>query len=223
MSERFFSLYRGLSVTLLFSVPALTVYLTVYATIKSKLNYLGLFWLGQEYVVNHAISGLLAEAAAGVFFTPMEVIKSQLQICNHFTTLSLIQHMAQQDGLKGFYRGYWITLGVFVPHSVAYFVVYEYLKSFYTEPTLIVYVICAATASAIGIMVSTPLDIVKTRWQVSSQEQCYREGPLKIAIHMWQHEGKYLAFTQGLAARIAWGIPLTTINMVVFEFLLILL
>ncbi|KAG1441073.1 hypothetical protein G6F56_011643 [Rhizopus delemar] len=204
----------------LITYPSLTTYLTTYTTTKIFLDSLALPLLSQNDLLNHAIAGLLAEAAAGLFFTPMEVVKSQLQIEHHHTTLSLSQHIAKHEGLAGFYRGYWITLAVFVPHSIAYFVIYEYLKSFWLDPTFPVYTLCAAIASTVGILVSTPLDIIKTRWQVSSQEESYRGGPIKIALHMWKHEGRYLAFTRGLMARIAWGIPLTTINMAVFEWLL---
>lgn len=211
--QSFLSLYRGLGITLLFSVPALTLYLTTYEWVKS--------WLDLVPLLTHAVAGCCAELAAGLFFTPMEVIKSQLQI-DHLqtsTTWSLAKSIARQEGLAGFYRGYWITIAVFLPHTVIYFVIYEQLKAMWTveEQTFFVFLGCSAVASALGIMASTPLDIVKTRWQVSARETAYQGGPLKIAQQMWIHEGKWKAFTKGMLVRIAWGIPVTTINMAVFE------
>ncbi|ORE11037.1 mitochondrial carrier [Rhizopus microsporus var. microsporus] len=217
------SLYHGLSVTLLFSVPALTLYLTTYSSSKEFLDSYRAPILAQDALLNHAISGLFAEAAAGLFFTPMEVIKSQLQIqVVHQSTLSLVKGIAKEEGIFGFYRGYWITLAVFVPHSVTYFVVYEQLKAFWSEEsqTFFVFLLCAAIASAAGILISTPLDIVKTRWQVSNQAEAYKGGPVSIAIRMWKYEGGAVAFTSGMWARVMWGIPLTTINMAIFEWLL---
>ncbi|OBZ81516.1 putative mitochondrial carrier C4G8.08, partial [Choanephora cucurbitarum] len=209
------SLYRGIGITLLFSVPALTVYLVCYEWSKLYLDAIG---LPKDVLLNHAISGSLAELAAGIFFTPMEVIKSQLQI-NHQSTWQLVQ-MMRLEGLASFYRGYWMSIAVFLPHTVTYFVVYEYLKHQWSDQTILVYLFCSAIASALGIIVSTPLDIVKTRWQVSRQEQAYRGGPFHIAYRMWCYEGGIRAFTNGMLVRIAWGIPLTTLNMTVFEALL---
>lgn len=207
------SLYRGIGITLLFSVPALTLYLTTYEWVKT--------WLFLTPLITHAIAGCFAELTAGLFFTPMEVIKSQLQIDRLVTntTWSLASYIARNEGLIGFYRGYWITIAVFLPHTVTYFVIYEQLKMLWDadDQTFLVYLVCSAIASALGIIVSTPLDIVKTRWQVSTQDVAFQGGPLQIAKKMWIEEGKWKAFTQGMLVRIAWGIPVTTINMAVFE------
>lgn len=212
-SDSFLSLYRGIGITLLFSVPALTLYLTTYEWAKS--------WLDLTPVLTHGVAGCCAELAAGLFFTPMEVIKSQLQIdyIQRSTTLSIAKSIYEQDGIAGFYRGFFVTLGVFLPHTVTYFIVYEQLKVMWPveEQTFFVFFICSAIASALGIMISTPLDIIKTRWQVSSREVAYQGGPVQIAKEMWLHEGKWRAFTKGMLVRIAWGIPVTTINMAVFE------
>lgn len=221
------SLYKGIGITLLFSVPALTVYLSCYELVKDYLDTsFSVNWLQRNALLNHAISGCFAEISAGLFFTPMEVIKSQLQILTNAqrntTTISLAKGIAQEEGLLGFYRGYWMTIAVFLPHTVTYFVVYEQLKVLWTveEQTFLVYLFCSAFASTLGVIVSTPLDIIKTRWQVSAQEHAYQGGPMKIAQLMWQNEGGLKAFTKGMLIRIAWGIPVTTINMTVFETLL---
>lgn len=218
-------LYRGIGITLLFSVPALSLYLSCYEYVKSSLDTWKIAWLAHDALLNHAISGCFAELSAGLFFTPMEVIKSQLQIMNtqqYITTISLAQRIARNEGLAGFYRGYWITIAVFLPHTVTYFIIYERLKSYWLpeDQTFMVYLFCSAVASAFGIIVSTPLDIIKTRWQVSAEESTYKVGPLKIAQNMWQHEGGFKAFTQSMLIRIAWGMPVTTINMTVFEMLI---
>jgi hypothetical protein len=78
----------------------------------------------------------------------------------------------------------------------------------------------SSIAGVISILVSTPLDIVKTRWQISADEhgKAYRKGPLVIGKELILKEGKG-ALTRGLWARIAWGIPTTAISMTVFELL----
>lgn len=221
------SLYRGLSITLLFSVPALSVYLTCYETTKASLGRPDAVW-------NHLISGCVAEVAAGTLFTPMEVMKNQLQTGSHaMEGFNLAKRIWRTEGLPGFFRGYWMGLAVFVPHTMAYFAMYEeckrqfrLLSSSTTEEEETVgglpwsaYMACSSVASTVGIVVSTPLDIVKTRWQISASEQgvAFRKGPVAITRQMWKQEGQWRAFTRGLGARIAWGIPTTAISMTVFE------
>lgn len=217
------SLYRGLPVTLFFSVPALSVYLSCYEATKQTLD--SHYHIHRDSIYSHLISGCFAEVAAGTLFTPMEVMKNRLQTQRvEAGNKALISTIFKEQGLRGFYRGYWMGLVVFVPHSMAYFVTYEKLKQ-----TLMVkdvehksglYMVCSSLAGIVSIMLSTPLDIIKTRWQISAAEygKQYRLGPIAIAKHMLFHEGKG-ALTRGLWARIAWGIPTTTISMTIFELL----
>ncbi|GAA5805377.1 mitochondrial carrier domain-containing protein [Helicostylum pulchrum] len=215
------SLYRGLPVTLLFSVPALSVYLTCYESTKQVLDRH--YHIDRHSVYSHLISGCFAEVAAGTLFTPMEVLKNRLQTQRgESNNRVLISHIFKQEGIRGFYRGYVMGLVVFVPHSMAYFVTYEKLKQYFLHDKsnkFHMYMLCSSLAGVTSIMVSTPLDIIKTRWQISAAEygKQYRLGPMSIATQMMR-EGKG-AFTRGLWARIAWGIPTTTISMTVFELL----
>ncbi|KAI9343756.1 mitochondrial carrier domain-containing protein [Zopfochytrium polystomum] len=127
------SLYRGVGVSLLFSVPALGVYLSAYDACKRALAP-GASAGDSSGVLVHAVSGAAAECLSGLFWTPMEVLKSKLQVgvttpeSQNPSTLDLARRIWRTSGLLGFMRGYWITIGVFVPYSVTYFVCYEQLK-----------------------------------------------------------------------------------------------
>ncbi|KAI7866720.1 mitochondrial carrier domain-containing protein [Spinellus fusiger] len=219
------SLYNGLCVTLFFSVPALSVYLACYAITKDWLDTFPSPWLHHDRAFNPLASGMIAEVVAGIFFTPMEVLKSCLQTDQtHLeqTTYGLIVQIVQTYGYKGLYRGYWMSLVVFVPHTMVYFLVYEQLKAAAGEMSFIVYLVCSAWAGTVATIVSTPLDIVKTRWQVSVSEDVLgsHRGPMGIAYQMWRDEGQWRGFTRGCLARIITMIPMTTISMTVFECLM---
>ncbi|KAG0044946.1 hypothetical protein BGZ83_009770 [Gryganskiella cystojenkinii] len=151
-------LYRGLPIALTLSVPGLSVYLTAYDLTKEHLARKFSF-LGTDTVLNHLSSAVVAEVSSGLFWTPMEILKSKQQVENmsastHFATkissattgstsipaassittktrtgtFALAKKIYRQEGLAGFYRGYFITLGVFVPYSMIYFATYEQLK-----------------------------------------------------------------------------------------------
>ncbi|KAI7871708.1 mitochondrial carrier domain-containing protein [Spinellus fusiger] len=226
------SLYRGLPVTLIFGVPALTVYLSCYDYTKT--------WLANntqnmpaDAILNHMISGGTAEIVAGTLFTPMEVLKSRLQIEKHINrgtpAVDLAQSIMKREGISGLFRGYGIGLAVFMPYTMVYFSVYEKLKSkaagllrLESQDVSLpfsAYLICSGLASTVGIVVSTPLDIIKTRWQISSAEEgvLFRKGPVTIARELWINEGGWRILFRSLGARITWGIPSTMISMSVFE------
>lgn len=229
LSYKLTSLYRGLPVTLLFSVPALSVYLSCYEATKQRLDQV--YNVHRDSVTSHLASGCAAEVAAGLLFTPMEVLKNRLQTTTQQqqqkggATRTLITHILKMEGIRGFYKGYWMGLVVFVPHSMTYFFTYEKMKKWLINnkqenKKFQLYMLCSSIAGVTSIMLSTPLDIIKTRWQISAAEQGsqFRQGPIGIAKSMWIKEGKN-AFTRGLWARIAWGIPTTAISMTVFELL----
>ncbi|KAI9478088.1 MAG: mitochondrial carrier domain-containing protein [Benjaminiella poitrasii] len=230
-TKRIVSLYRGLPVALLFSVPALSVYLSCYESTKQALhtNY----HIQPDAVTSHLISGCAAEFAAGLLFTPMEVMKNRLQTTTttakamtrqQTSFRSLAKHIFRHEGVRGFFKGYWMSLVVFVPHSMTYFVTYERMKRWMirdesrTKPTL--YMVCSSVAGIASCLVSTPLDIIKTRWQISAAEQGseFRQGPLAIAKKMLRLEGRQVLI-RALCANIAWGLPTTAISMTVFEVL----
>lgn len=125
-------LYRGLPIALTLSVPGLSVYLTTYDVAKNAFSKQFPGQL-QDSVANHMLSAGVAEVCSGLFWTPMEVLKQKQQIETgsrmtsstlaapaqqqqsvRTKTLDLAKMIYRQEGLAGFYRGYFITLGVFV-------------------------------------------------------------------------------------------------------------
>ncbi|OZJ02256.1 hypothetical protein BZG36_05036, partial [Bifiguratus adelaidae] len=143
--------YRGLPVALVFSVPALSTYLTTYD--KSKIYIDAHSHLDKTSVWNHLAAGCVAEVVSGVFWTPMEVLKNRLQTDSmHYSfiptspsssantlaaskqeltskkTMALAREIYAEEGLYGFYKGYFVTLAVFVPYTMIYFACYEKLK-----------------------------------------------------------------------------------------------
>ncbi|KAF9549993.1 hypothetical protein EC957_002054 [Mortierella hygrophila] len=228
------AVYRGLPIALVLSVPGLSVYLTTYDLAKDRLSrqFKG---FGTDTVHNHMLSGMIAEVCSGLFWTPMEILKSKQQVENmssgnysstttaratgrsassptasnvsssilpstsssttstipkYTSTMSLARQIYQHEGFLGFYRGYFITLGVFVPYSMIYFAAYEQLKDMawrklhsskrdknnrlagqnpQEEHVLPFFAImgCAAVACGIAAGISNIVDVVKTRWQTS--------------------------------------------------------
>ncbi|KAI9097175.1 mitochondrial carrier domain-containing protein [Phlyctochytrium arcticum] len=233
------ALYRGLPVALLFSVPALSVYLGTYDHAKVVLSRWGVLG-NSEAIPVHVVASSLAEILSASLWTPMEVLKNRLQVRQKSSaslaeggqTRRIVQSIYQAEGIRGFFKGYWLALAVFVPYTVTYFVTYEQLKrqagkmlGRHSKSTigstqaehlpLATYLVCSASAGALAGAVSNATDIVKTRVQAGKG----RQGAMSVISQMWKNEGKWRAFGRGLGARVLWVAPTVTISMSVYEIL----
>ncbi|KAF8939463.1 hypothetical protein BGZ58_009637 [Dissophora ornata] len=286
-------LYRGLPIALALSAPGLSVYLTAYDLSKDFISRQSPY-LGSDSVINHMSSAVIAEVTSGLFWTPMEVLKSKQQVENVSSstslpsstassnfriaktfstatatatatstststtinaemsaptspatptparrapigTLDLARKIFRQEGLLGFYRGYFITLGVFVPYSMIYFATYEQLKenawqqrqpgafdiAGQQEETLPFFtiVMCAAVAAGVAGGVSNMVDVVKTRWQISVLATTEENSSTRKIVRHMVRQGGLASFTRGLGARVLWMVPSVTISMSMFEWL----
>ncbi|KAJ3182143.1 hypothetical protein HDU85_003185 [Gaertneriomyces sp. JEL0708] len=221
------ALYKGLPVALVFSIPALSIYLGTYDYAKARLARWSGF--GDEHDIRvHAVASCSAEILSGMLWTPMEVLKNTLQvqqkkaIPGSYDTWHLAKEIYRTQGVRGFFRGYFLGLGVFVPHTMTYFIAYERLKlraakAWGTETTTLpfdAYMLCSATAGALAAAVSNAVDIVKTRVQAGRSNSA-----VAVVQDMWKNEGRWRAFGKGLVARVLWVLPTVTLSMSVYEVL----
>ncbi|KAI8799919.1 mitochondrial carrier domain-containing protein [Cladochytrium replicatum] len=227
--------YRGISVSVAFSVPAMSIYLTSYDVIKATLGHR--LPGGEESAVVHGASACVAEGLSGLLWTPMEVLKNRLQttslqgpdrgLSDLQKTANLAASVYRAEGLRGFYRGYLLSLGVFVPYTVTFFLTYEQLKMMAIARTpskslqelpFYTYLLSSACAGAVAGAISNALDVVKTRVQINSTSSSQRTASaLEVMRHMWVNDGGLRAFTKGMVARVVWVVPSVAISMTFYE------
>ncbi|BFZ61325.1 hypothetical protein YB2330_002390 [Saitoella coloradoensis] len=249
------SLYRGLPITLI-SIPALSLYLSTYHEAKTQLEARG--WA--DGTATYLASGTAAELVSSFVWTPMENAKARMQIGESGGgTSSVIRGMWEREGLKAFFRGYWVGLVVFVPQNALYWVSYENFKKWYRrssssspraeegaapgavgrrdevgyeerrEHTFVSYGACSAAATAVACTASNLLDVVKTRYQVSTSSHANfatragsggvgggRIGVWDVVRQLWGEAGWGMCW-KGLAPRLAYTVPGSLISMAVFE------
>ncbi|KAI8802738.1 mitochondrial carrier domain-containing protein [Cladochytrium replicatum] len=229
------ALYRGISVSVAFSVPAMSTYLTSYDVMKATLGH----WLpgGEESALVHGASAVVAEGLSGLFWTPMEVLKNRLQtnrsqgmdrgLSDIKKTANLAASVYRAEGLRGFYKGYLLSLGVFVPYTVTFFLTYEQLKMMAIARTpsrsqqelpFYAFLLSSACSGAVAGAISNALDVVKTRVQINTSSSTQGTvSALGVMQHMWQNEGGLRAFTKGMVARVVWVVPSVAISMTIYE------
>ncbi|EGF79248.1 hypothetical protein BATDEDRAFT_25872 [Batrachochytrium dendrobatidis JAM81] len=236
--------FRGIGVTLCFSVPGMSLYLATYDELKLRLGETELLG-GSSSLWTHALAGAGAECISSVFWTPMEVLKTKLQMGVGATgasydvlnekrrsegsrTLRLAKDIYQTFGMRGFYRGYLLSQAVFIPYTMIYFVTYEQFKQTWcrlfstkslTDDTSsnpdISFSGYLLCASTAGAVAGGVSNIMDV---VKTRVQVTSAQSAWKVIHtLWTRERGPLAFTKGMWARILWVTPSMAISVTVYE------
>jgi len=146
-----------------------------------------------------------------------------------------LQQIVRNEGIKGFYRGYAIGLGIFIPYNAIWWSMYENTKKMSTvaefSPPLQA-AICSTAAVVVSGSVMHPLDLVKTRYQVATSgtvnavahtvagagRALDQKGLMQIVRNVLTESGK-MGFYKGFLPRLCYGVPSSLIMMSVFEYI----
>ncbi|CAF9902914.1 MAG: hypothetical protein ALECFALPRED_000067 [Alectoria fallacina] len=199
------SLWRGLSPTLVMSVPANVIYFTGYDSLRSNPH---------SPIHNHIpdsyaplIAGSLARVAAASAISPIEMFRTRMQAATSGSgtgvfaeTLTGLRAMVHSQGYTSLWRGLTLTMWRDVPFSGIYWWGYEAVRNVLTDmrdpphhrtrprskprdsgnhtSTFVDSFVAGATSGAIASVITTPFDVGKTRQQVLHHEPAKEAGKL---------------------------------------------
>jgi hypothetical protein len=246
------ALYRGFGVAVVAGAPASCLYFTSYELSKTEMLSRVKRPSPLTASAIHLAAGLVAEAASCVLWVPIDVIKVRMQVQKkspssrrlYTNAFDAMRHIVRTEGLHGLYRGYGATLTTFGPFSGLYFVIYEKLKSLASTTTTTTtlplpssssstttssslssssLVICASLAAAAASFLTSPLDLIRLRMQVSreieaknDQNKLNYKSVASGLSSIISEEGMRGLF-RGATARVAFATPSTALAMVLFE------
>lgn len=220
-------LYRGFGISVCMQAPAVATFLTSYDWSKAAISTHTP--LSSTSPATHLAAGLAAETVSAVFWVPMEVIKQRAQVrsgAHAASSIVVARSLLRHEGARGLFKGYALTVGVFGPYSMLYFMFYERFKAtsaafltatatadtpastFFTtqqpRPTTAtaaqlpspVIAACAGTAGAMAAACTTPLDVIKTRIQTQGDAQ-HQNAPAGHAYRSTWHAARTIASTEG--------------------------
>jgi solute carrier family 25 S-adenosylmethionine transporter 26 len=99
---------------------------------------------------------------------------------------------ARNEGIRGFYRGFGITIARELPFTSIQFPLYEYLKSLLSRdflsgrrPSPGEAAVCGSIAGGVAALTTTPLDVVKTRVMLELKVRV-RHSSLSAGTHLYR-------------------------------------
>lgn len=192
-NEGISSLWRGLSPTLVMSIPANVIYFTGYDSLRYNPHSPINTYISDAYAP--LVAGSVARTAAASVISPIEMFRTRMQATTGnagkrvFTeTLIGLRSMVHAQGYTSLWRGLTLTMWRDVPFSGIYWWGYEMMRNALTDirdplstrtrprshsrsrenhtTTFVDSFVAGATSGAIASLVTTPFDVGKTRRQV---------------------------------------------------------
>lgn len=192
-AQRIRGMYRGLGIVLVMAVPARGIYI---GTLEHSKDYLQKYLQKSSLSVDQqpiiasisgSIAGGFASGVAQSMIVPMDVVSQRQMVMNEpahshrGSALYVINDILRKDGIRGFYRGFGMSLFSSMPIGLFWWGSYSgmqhcvqnklHQEGFETQDIYVrgfTQVVSGVTAAVVAATTTQPLDVVKTRVQVAS-------------------------------------------------------
>ncbi|CCF56781.1 hypothetical protein KAFR_0B04850 [Kazachstania africana CBS 2517] len=233
-------LYSGYMAAMLGSFPTSGVFFATYEYSKRVL----INDFNVNDTVSHLCSGLLGDFVSSFIYVPSEVLKTRLQLqgkynnafsqsnYNYKNLSNAIHHIIKTEGAQTLFFGYKATLARDLPFSALQLAFYEKFRKWaiLLEDTRHLSIgneiLTGAAAGGLAGMITTPLDVVKTRLQTQKQKhQQLRIPSSSILLSnsltnsmkvIFQNEG-VLGLFSGVGPRFIWTSVQSSIMLLLYQ------
>ncbi|XP_063989521.1 probable mitochondrial glutathione transporter SLC25A40 isoform X2 [Diachasmimorpha longicaudata] len=225
-SEGVFSLWSGLSPTLVLAVPATIVYFVSYEQLRLHLkdNYNRRFPKKEPPHDQPAwipvIAGATARVWAATLVSPLELIRTKMQSqkLSYSEMGQALKTVVEYSGIPGLWMGLSSTLLRDVPFSAIYWFNYETIKSWFpsAQHTFTFNLAAGATAGSVAALITLPFDVVKTHRQIEMGNPERSGKTANVLKRIYQQNGIRGLYT-GLIPRLVKVAPACAIMIATFE------
>lgn len=238
-------LYSGYGAAMLGSFPSAAIFFGTYEYSKRKLIN---DWEINE-TLSHLTSGFLGDLFSSIVYVPSEVLKTRLQLQGRFNNpyfdsgynyknlRDTIKTVVKEEGARTLLFGYKATLARDLPFSALQFAFYEKFRqwAFKTEHSnigqddlsLASEIITGASAGGMAGIITTPLDVIKTRVQTqqpknmesapAAMKPANLSGSLFYSLKtVYRAEGLF-GFFSGVGPRFIWTSVQSSIMLLLYQ------
>lgn len=131
------------------------------------------------------------------------------------------REVTKNEGLKGFYRGFGVSL-LNNSHGAVQFAVYDPLRNMWKTYTKedkfgnTATMLISSAAKIIAGTVTYPFQVVRSRAQMNDKRNVYGKGIQGVAAKVWKEEGAR-GFYRGLETSVVRVLPATWVTFLVYE------
>ncbi|XP_053675119.1 mitochondrial basic amino acids transporter [Anopheles nili] len=212
-------LYRGMSSPMAGVAVVNAIVFGVYGNIQRHTA-------NPDALYSHFLAGTVAGLAQSVVCSPMELIKTRLQLQENLPRtaqrfsgpLDCTRSIWRQEGFRGIFRGLGITAARDMPGFSSYFVAYEYMVRSVADPSPFVILMAGGLAGTFSWLVTFPIDVVKSRLQADGiTGKPEYNGLVDCVRKSYAAEG--LAFlSRGLASTLLRAFPMNAVCFLVVSY-----
>jgi solute carrier family 25 S-adenosylmethionine transporter 26 len=202
------------------SVPSVALYFGIFNAVKARLT--AAFPL-QYRSVAVALAAITGNTAASVLRAPYEVLKTRMQLAMHPSLYSALIYSVKEEGVLGLFGGGKLISQILrdVPYAVITGVCYEALQAMANKrkeqpvvpltsneekrAKLTQDATCGGIAGGISTLLTTPMDVVKTRLMSGGGE--FKYASVGDAVMRMAREEGPGAFFIGTSSRLLHKIP----------------
>jgi len=218
-------LYRGLAPTLGSVVPSISIYFTLYNSIKRTLGCPSGDPV-RDVVAQSAAAGLASSATAAIT-NPMWLVKTRLQtspVYKHQTntmgTMQTFRAIIREEGFRGLYKGLNASF-LASSQAMVQFPIYEELKLLMCssdQKSTCSYLAASAISASLSCIMTYPAEVVRTRLQAQGHVRVYN-GVFHAFRKIIAVEGA-AGLYRGLMTSLIKMTPAHAISFTTYEFML---
>ncbi|VDD87407.1 unnamed protein product [Enterobius vermicularis] len=191
-------LYQGMSSVAVGSAPGSALFFCTYAATNRLFR--------EQTPLTNALAASVAEIVACAVRVPTELVKQRAQSKEGHQISRICHLILKNEGLFGFYRGYFSTVCREIPFSLIEFPLWEGLKRVLVRRlkrkcSPLESAACGSIAGSIAGAVTTPLDVAKTR--IMLNESPVRPTIWSTLLQIFRHGG-FVELYSGVLPRSAW-------------------
>ncbi|XP_055484383.1 S-adenosylmethionine mitochondrial carrier protein isoform X1 [Psammomys obesus] len=188
----FRGIYAGVPSTAIGSFPNAAAFFLTYEYVKYLLHTDS---ASHFRPLKHMLAASAGEVVACLIRVPSEVVKQRAQVSASSKTLQIFYNILSEEGIQGLYRGYKSTVLREIPFSLVQFPLWESLKALWSWRQGHVVdswqsAVCGAFAGGFAAVITTPLDVAKTRIMLAKAGSSTAVGNVLSAMHgVWRSQG----------------------------------
>ncbi|KAG4441194.1 hypothetical protein IFR05_003312 [Cadophora sp. M221] len=210
-------LFQGMGSVILITIPSSGAFFTTYEAVKTGLSKATTSKSGNAIIpqpIVHSAASAIAELVSCFILTPAEVLKQNAQMIRRpasgsaaktvFQPSVTMQALGQFNKPSQLFRGYTALAARNLPFTAMQFPMFEYLKESIKAhrkekgtftgglmETALVTAVSAGSAGSVAAVITTPVDVVKTRIMLSAASD-NSEAEAKKEVEKAKKEGQSL-------------------------------